>query len=142
MVASSKKKVLLLVWHSRTGAAKQMAQAASHGALSVVRELQAQDMLDIVMKAADDTDAADLLDADGYLFCAPENLAALSGAMKEFFDRNYYPVLDRLNGRPYALMIAAGSDRSEEHTSELQSLMSISYAAFCLQKKTHTYIPH
>src|SRR3546814_20806632 len=32
--------------------------------------------------------------------------------MKEFFDRNYYPVLDRLNGRPYALMIAAGSDGS------------------------------
>src|SRR3546814_8378484 len=118
MVASSKKKVLLLVWHSRTGAAKQMAQAASHGALSVVRELQAQDMLDIVMKAADDTDAADLLDADGYLFCAPENLAALSGAMKEFFDRNYYPVLDRLNGRPYALMIAAGSVGSPAASQE------------------------
>src|SRR3546814_7974654 len=28
--------------------------------------------------------------------------------------------------------------RSEEHTSELQSLMSISYAVFCLKKKTHT----
>src|SRR3546814_2101490 len=30
-------------------------------------------------------------------------------------------------------------DRSEEHTSELQSLMRISYAVFCLKKKTHTY---
>src|SRR3546814_1576418 len=30
--------------------------------------------------------------------------------------------------------------RSEEHTSELQSLMRISYAVFCLKKKTHTYI--
>src|SRR3546814_943395 len=29
-------------------------------------------------------------------------------------------------------------DRSEEHTSELQSLMRISYAVFCLKKKTHT----
>lgn len=75
-------------------------------------ELRADGPLDIVMKEACDTQAADMLDADGYLFCAPENLAALSGAMKEFFDRNYYSVLDRLNGRPYALMIAAGSDGS------------------------------
>ena len=30
--------------------------------------------------------------------------------MKDFFDRCYYPVLDRLNGRPYALLVAAGSD--------------------------------
>src|SRR3546814_10043385 len=33
-------------------------------------------------------------------------------------------------------------DRSEEHTSELQSLMRISYAVFCLKKKNHTYIYH
>src|SRR3546814_3609604 len=32
-------------------------------------------------------------------------------------------------------------DRSEEHTSELQSLMRISYAVFCLKKKTHTHFP-
>src|SRR3546814_5875952 len=31
--------------------------------------------------------------------------------------------------------------RSEEHTSELQSLMRISYAAFCLKKKKHTLLP-
>ncbi|KPA23066.1 NADPH-dependent FMN reductase [Shimia sp. SK013] len=52
----------------------------------------------------------DLLAAEGYIFCAPENLAALSGVMKEFFDRCYYPVLGQLNGRPYAQMICAGSD--------------------------------
>src|SRR3546814_4905097 len=34
----------------------------------------------------------------------------------------------------------ADLNRSEEHTSELQSLMRISYAVFCLQKKTSTYI--
>src|SRR3546814_13527056 len=31
--------------------------------------------------------------------------------------------------------VAAGKDRSEEHTSELQSLMRISYAVFCLKKQ-------
>ena len=54
--------------------------------------------------------AEDLLAADGYIFAAPENLAALSGEMKAFFDRTYYPVLDRVQGRPYALMICAGTD--------------------------------
>jgi len=63
-----------------------------------------------VLKHAGAAEAEDLLGADGYIFVAPENLAALSGAMKEFFDRNYYPALDRIQGRPYALLICAGSD--------------------------------
>jgi multimeric flavodoxin WrbA len=43
--------------------------------------------------------------------CAtPENLAAMSGKMKDFFDRTYYAALDRVNGRPYAILICAGSD--------------------------------
>jgi multimeric flavodoxin WrbA len=48
--------------------------------------------------------------ADGCIFATPENLAAISGQMKDFFDRTYYPVLDRINGRPYATLICAGSD--------------------------------
>lgn len=59
---------------------------------------------------AEQAEPADLQAADGYIFCAPENLAALSGTMKEFFDRCYYPVLGQIEGRPYAQMICAGSD--------------------------------
>ncbi len=62
------------------------------------------------MVAADQATPSDLLDADGYIFCAPENLGALSGLMKEFFDRCYYAVLGQIEGRPYAQMICAGSD--------------------------------
>ena len=51
-----------------------------------------------------------LLGADGYLFVCPENLGSMSGLMKEMFDRAYYPVLGRIEGRPYATLIAAGSD--------------------------------
>lgn len=107
---SAQKKTLLLVWHSRTGAARQMTQAAAAGARDIAAQLHAEDSLNIVVQAAAQAESGDLLAADGYIFCAPENLAALSGAMKEFFDRNYYGVLDRLNGRPYAIMISAGSD--------------------------------
>ena len=96
-------KRLIIVWHSRTGAARAMAQAAARGA-------GAEAGVETLMVRAEDAGPEDLLAADGYLFACPENLAALSGAMKEFFDRNYYPVLDRLNGRPYGLLIAAGSD--------------------------------
>ncbi len=105
-------KTLLIVWHSRTGAARQMAQAAANGARDIAAQLQAEDALNIVVKEAAQAESGDLLGADAYAFCAPENLAALSGAMKEFFDRNYYGVLDRLNGRPYVIMVSAGSDGS------------------------------
>jgi multimeric flavodoxin WrbA len=44
--------------------------------------------------------AADLLKGDGYIFGTPENLAAITGLMKDFFDRTYYPVFDRISGRP------------------------------------------
>lgn len=87
-----------------------MAQSAVEGARSIARELQQDDQLDVMSKPANEATAQDLLAADAYLFCAPENLASLSGAMKEFFDRNYYDSLDKLNGRPYALIIAAGTD--------------------------------
>ena len=53
---------------------------------------------------------ADVLAADGYMFAAPEMLAAVSGVMKDLFDRTYYPALERINGRPYAMLICAGSD--------------------------------
>ncbi len=70
----------------------------------------AQEDADVRLIRAEDANPEDLLTSDGYLFASPENLASLSGAMKEFFDRCYYPVLGKLEGRPYAQMICAGSD--------------------------------
>ncbi|MEQ1498053.1 MAG: flavodoxin family protein [Novosphingobium sp.] len=91
--------MLLIVWHSRTGASRAMADAAALGAASGGRLI-----------AAELAQPDDFLAASGYLFAGPENLGALSGAMKEMLDRNYYPLLGRIAGRPYASMIAAGSD--------------------------------
>jgi len=95
--------MLLIVWHSRTGAARAMAAAALAGA-------QAEGAARLI--AAAEAGPDDLLEAAGYLFVCPENLATMSGAMKEFFDRCYYPVLGRIEGRAYATAIAAGSDGS------------------------------
>ena len=92
---------LLIVYHSRTGGTRQMAEAACAAA---------SDETETILRRARDATPEDLLAADGYLFAAPENLAALSGEMKEFFDRCYYPVLGRIEGRPYAQMVCAGSD--------------------------------
>ena len=83
-----------------------MAEAAAAGARS-------EPALRVSLLRAEDARASDVLDAAGYIFATPENLAAMrraSGRMKDFFDRTYYAVLDRLNGKPYATLICAGSD--------------------------------
>ena len=94
---------LLIVYFSRTGGAEQMAKAAYEAA-------RAEEGTETVLKWAEEAGPGDLLEADGYIFCAPENLAAIAGGMKEFFDRSYYAVLGKIEGRPYAQMICAGSD--------------------------------
>lgn len=96
-------KTLLIVFHSLTGGTHQLAEAAMRGA-------QAEPEVRTILIAAGDAQAADMLDADGYIFATPENLAAIAGRMKDFFDRTYYPVLDRINARPYTLIVCAGSD--------------------------------
>ena len=96
-------KTLLIVYHSMTGGARQMAEAARAGAAE-------EGGVAVRLMHATQAGPDDVLGADGYLFATPENLAAISGQLKDFFDRCYYPVLDRINGRPYACLICAGSD--------------------------------
>ncbi len=86
-----------------TGGTKTMAEAAASGA-SHEPDVEAR------LMRADDAHADDVLAADGYIFATPENLAAMAGRMKDFFDRTYYPALNRLNGRPYSVLVCAGSD--------------------------------
>ena len=86
-----------------TGGSRQMAEAAHRGA-------SAETEVRVRLLPASEASAEDVLQADGYVFVTPENLASMSGVMKHFFDRTYYPVLDRIAGRPYATMVCAGSD--------------------------------
>ncbi len=94
-------KTLLIVFHSLTGGTRQMARAAAEAAAGEVR---------VVLREARDAGPAEVLGADGYIFATPENLAAMAGMMKDFFDRTYYAALEQVNGRPYAVLVCAGSD--------------------------------
>jgi multimeric flavodoxin WrbA len=96
-------KAILIVYHSMTGGTQQMAQAAAAGAL-----LEPEAAVSLLR--AEEAGAEEVLAADGYVFATPENLAAMSGMMKDFFDRTYYAAFERLNGRPFVTLICAGSD--------------------------------
>jgi len=96
-------KTLLITYHSVTGGTRQMAEAAAVGA-------GAEQGITTRLQTAAQTTPDDVIAADGYIFATPENLAAISGMMKDFFDRCYYPALGRINGRAYASLICAGSD--------------------------------
>ena len=96
-------KTLLIVFHSLTGGTRQMAEAAARAA-------RTEPHITVALHTASEAGPDVLLAADGYIFAAPENLASMAGVMKDFFDRSYYPVLGRIEGRPYAVLICAGSD--------------------------------
>lgn len=96
-------KTLLVVYHSLTGGTAQMAEALRAGACT-------ESEVRVRLQRAHESGTADVLGADGYVFATPENLASMSGQLKDFFDRTYYGALDRIEGRPYAALVCAGSD--------------------------------
>lgn len=112
-------RTLLIVWHSTTGGARQMAEAAEAGAQAEAADSPAPP-LRIRRLHARDAGPADVLAADGLIFATPEYLGSMAGLLKDFFDRSYYPVLEppveagrpvtSVAGRPYASLICAGSD--------------------------------
>ncbi|WP_042424525.1 flavodoxin family protein [Comamonas granuli] len=94
---------LLIVYHSMTGGTRQMAEAVRDGAAQ-------EGSVAVRLLHAAQAQAADVLGAHALVLATPENLAAMSGQLKDFFDRCYYDVLDQVNGRPYACLVCAGSD--------------------------------
>ncbi len=100
-------KTLLIVWCSTTGGTRQMALAALAGAREATTP---GDALDARLLHASEATAQDVLGADGYLLATPEHLGSMAGPLKDFLDRIYYPCLDRVAGRPWGLLVCAGSD--------------------------------
>ena len=98
-------KRLLVIHHSQSGGTAAIAESVLAGARDPSIE---QVEVDARSPFAADADAVRA--ADGYILCTPENFGYMSGALKDFFDRIYYPCLERTQGRPYALVVKAGND--------------------------------
>ena len=99
-------KHLLVVWHSQTGRTRTLLDAVLRGAANFEDEVSVR-CLPALQAGLDD-----LLWADGLLMGTPENFGYMSGALKDFLDRTYYPAQGKMDGGPYAVLVSAGNDGS------------------------------
>ena len=96
-------KRLLIVFHTQFGGTAQMAAAAVGGARSI-------DDVDSMLARAGDVDVDALLAADALLIATSENFGGMAGMVKDFLERVYYPCEGKLEGRPYTVLVCAGTD--------------------------------
>ena len=98
-------KYLLIVAHAPSENTQRLLEAACDGA-------QSEDTSRVSVEALSPFDAGPekVRQADGIILGTTENLGYMSGALKDFFDRSYYPILEETQGLPYSLYIRAGHD--------------------------------
>ena len=101
---------LLVVWHSASGGTRDLVEAAVEGATDPLIAEALGSAVDVRVMGAFEAGVEDVMAADGYLLATPENFGYMSGALKDFFDRTYYPCLEHTRGRPYGLLVKAGGD--------------------------------
>lgn len=97
------KKRLLIVYHSQSGSTAALANAVYHGALT-------EQVIEVVIKTAMAAGVEDLLACDAVIFGSPENFGYLSGGLKDFLDRTFYPAEPHQINIPYGCFISAGND--------------------------------
>jgi multimeric flavodoxin WrbA len=98
-------KRLLIVAHSPSVNTQALCRAVQYGA-----EHQDIEAVKCIVKTPFEAGPADILACDGIVLGTTENLGYMSGALKDFFDRSYYSVLEEKQGLPCALYIRAGHD--------------------------------
>lgn len=96
-------KNVLIIYHSQSGNTKAVAKAVEQGC-------RLEPEANIRVKTAFEADLQDLLWANGILFGTPENFGTMSGALKDFFDRTFYPAQSYSLNLPYAVFISAEND--------------------------------
>ena len=105
-------KHLLIVTHTPSANSQALTDA-------VVRGASHPDITDIKIQSLHALAATptDVLWANGIILGTTENFGYMSGGMKDFFDRVYYPCLDKTEALPYALFVRAGNDGHGARTS-------------------------
>jgi len=98
-------KTLLIVAHAPSAHTQQLVDAIQRGA-------NHPDMteVEVLYRPALQATPADVMACDAIILFTPENLAYMSGALKDFFDRCYYPILEQKQGLACAIVIRAGHD--------------------------------
>ena len=105
-------KTLLVVYHTRGVKTAQMAEAVARGAQQALREAEAGHEVRVIVKRCAEAGPDDVLGADALALGTPENFGYMSGMMKDFLERVFYPCEGRIEGRPWALFVSAGQDGS------------------------------
>jgi len=96
---------LLVVYHSRSGGTQALADAVIAGATEPdISEIEVR------VRRAFDATIDDVSWADAVILGTPENFGYMSGALKDFFERIYYVLLDEKRGMPYVLFVKGGHD--------------------------------
>lgn len=93
-----------MVWHSQSGHTARLADAAAEGAGEFAGEVELRRV------RALDAGLDELLWAEGLLIGTPENFGYLSGAVKDFLDRTYYPAQGKVDGLPWAMFVSCDND--------------------------------
>ena len=101
---SVSEKHLLLIYHSRSSTNKRLAEMIAKGAQSEAGNVVFR------QKNAFEADADDLLWADATIFVSPEHFGYMAGALKDFFERTFYPTENQVAGRAIAIVIGTGLD--------------------------------
>ena len=92
---------VLIVYHTLSGNTEKMAQAYAEGAKSVQGT-------EVVIKKAFDATLEDLLGCDAIALGSADYFSYIAGALKDFFDRTYYPSQGKVTGKPYAAFATGG----------------------------------
>jgi multimeric flavodoxin WrbA len=100
-------KTLLIVYHTGGVKTATMAEAVERGARTGAEDAAS---VNVIVKRCADAGPEDVLAADGLILGTPENFGYMSGMMKDFLERVFYPCEGKVNGRPYALFVGAGQD--------------------------------
>jgi multimeric flavodoxin WrbA len=97
------KKKLLIIYHSQGGNTEKLAEACFEGILR-------QNEVEVFFKRALGTTLRDVLNCDALLIVTPEYFGTMSGAVKDFFDRTYYPAREKNVNLPYALLVCCENE--------------------------------
>jgi len=101
----AKTKTLLIVSHAPSPNTQRLTEAVSAGAGH-----EDVESVKVVVKAPLEAGPEDILACDAILLGTTENLGYMSGALKDFFDRSYYPCLEKTQALPFSFWIRAGHD--------------------------------